>query len=1071
MEERPGAAVMRAIVAADMVGSTALRASVGDERADRLLHDYAELVRAAVSAHGGVIRRWMGDGMTATFPSASAAVAASLALQRSVATYGRRADAVSAFAVRIGLSAGEVRFDEADQEEHGIAVVEAARLERLAGSGEIVATRLARQLAGRNVRAGFEDLGELTLKGLDDPVAAVRVIDLDPLQAARPLPASITIDERFPLVGRGGDVERAEACWRDVTAGQAGAVLVSGQPGMGKTRFVSRLCQLAHDDRALVLAGACDPDVSGPYQAFVTALTEIADVDADLAAAVADGAGPLGTLFPHRWAGREAPDGTTRQQLFEAVTALFETLAVAQPVVLVLEDLHWAAHPSVQLLRHLVRHLDRSRVLLVGTFRAEDIPLAHPLHELLAETAGSSTTVRINLAPLATADVAELIAARVPDAPAPHVGRFAQRVVDDSGGNPFFVCELLHHLAATGELQRLVDSSGVERLPIPDSVRGVVSQRLTRTSPELGDLLTTAAVMGQSFGLRLLAHLGDRPLHHVVELLEEAERSALVFEVDAGQFAFTHAIVRSTMLDRLSATRRALAHARVAEALETLEPNRHDQLAHHWRQAGADDQAVAHLRLAAERDLETFAFESAADRFQQLIDHYRPDTTDSVRCWLGLGLARRALGQLDYLDAVLEAGRRARRLRDHDLLAEAALATRWPGTYFMVNDAGAAILELGEDAVETLADHDPRRARILATLAVHDRDPAQTERFLSSAYLAADTAGDASVRGQVLVSDYISRWSPDTVTQRAELLEELVRLARSTGHPDLEFYARFFGACHATECADLFTARRRLRLLHAELRFSFNSYFQFLAQRLEISIDLYTGQGDQGRVDELAKRFDSSFADTSNTWAVQTAELARQQGRLGSLEPAIEAVLATSDLSDVWAPALGLARLANGKRAGAQQVLDDYQLQRVDHFWLASVMSAAELAVELGDAGRARELITSLSPYRGQLAMAGPGSMCFGLVTAMLGRLAATVGDEAGAVELLTGAMAQADELGAPFEAVRARRCLAELRSGRADGRAEASRLLATAWEVAERHGFDGERDLLARLAAEVAAS
>lgn len=1067
MEER-SAATIRAIVAADIVGSTALRASLGDQRADRLLRAFVELAADATGRFGGVIRRWMGDGMTASFPSASAAIGAALAIQRSVALYARRPEAVAPFEVRIGIGVGEVVFDPADDEEHGVAVVEAARLERLARPGEVVATELVRLLGERRSSACFEPLGPVTLKGFDDPIDVVRVIDPMPLDMLRPVPSSLVVDRRFPLVGRGSAVSSALDVWKEVAAGEPRTLLICGQPGIGKTRFAAQVADVAHTENALVLGGVCDADLAVPYQPIARALTGAREFHADLDAAIGGGEGPLGPLFPARRPGRDDGGAAERLELFEAVVGVVEALCANQPLVIVLDDVQWATPPTVQLIRHLVRRLDQSRVLIIATYRAEEVTPAHPLNDLLVEARGSTRCAALELGPLEIDDVVTLIDARLPGTEPAGFESFATRVVHESAGNPFFICELLDHLSSTGQLAALV-AAGNESLPIPDSVRGVVGQRLSRLAPEVSDLLVTAAVVGHSFDVDLLADLLERRLDDVLDLVEQAAGVALVQEVRAGVFAFAHAMVRSTVLERLSATRRAISHRRVAEALDRLRPDSHDHLALHWHLAGADDRAAVHRELAARRDLEAFAFESAAERYQQLLDHYgRVETNEAARAWLGLGYARRALGQPDYLEAMVEAGRLARRVRDADVLADAAVGCVWPGTYLRPGEilGGLAVIELTEDALDVIGSSDPRRPRLLATIGVHDVDPNRRQAFLDEARELAEAIGDPAVLGHVLVAEHLADWNPASLDRRAAVIERLTRVARTAGVAEIEFYAGLFVVFNALERGDLPRARRALRELESSSRAAHGVYLEFMAERLAVSFDLFTGSPDaQARIDSLAARFADTHADTVNTWAAQTALLANYEGRMAALVPAIRSVLDKTNVGEVWRSSLGLALALDGQTEEAAEILAAWEEPAFDYFWLVSVVTAGDLAAELGDADASRALFARLEPYRDQLCIAGPGSLCYGFVATTLGRLALTMGDAEQAIELLTTAVERADRVGAPYDAVRARRVLAEAMLATGAETADVLDLIESASATAERHGYAGERHLLANLA------
>lgn len=1060
-----GSARLRAVLFTDVVGSSDLRSRLGDAAADRLRRDHDQLTAAAIAAHHGVVLRWTGDGVKASFPGASAAVAAAVDLQRAVARYPRSVDAVAPFQIRIGVAVGEVTW--ADDDEHGVAVIEAARLEALAEPGQTLATDLVARLGQRRVEATFEEVGVRSLKGLDHPVTVMRVIDSAD-GGVRPLPRALVTDRRFPMVGRARELATARRRWDEVAAGAAATVLVAGHPGLGKSRFLTRVAAEAHEAGAVVLAGVSDSDLAVPYQPFAMAFADAAPLDEELAAAVAEGAGPLGALFPTRRGARaDDPGPAARFELFESVAALTERLAHDQPLVLVLEDLHWAAPSTVQLLRHLVRRADDARVLILASYRAEEIGPSHPLQDLLAELASTPSMTRIELGGLAEAEVGELVAARFADAAAATRAEVTRRIHHDSGGSPFFVCELLHHLGSTGALDDL--AGGADHLPLPDSVRDVVGQRLGRLPESTRDLLTTAATVGLSFDLELLAAAVDRDPATVLEDLEAVARVALVDEVGPARFAFTHALVRTALLDQRSATRAALLHRRVATAIVALARADFDELARHWRLAGDEEQAVDNVEQAARRDLEALAYESALDRYLTVAEHRRRrtpiDAGGLARAVLGVGLARRALGQPEYLAAVQEAGRIGRRLRDPDLVADAAVASTWPGTFFIIagrTDAG--LVELCEDALDLLAPDDHRRTRILSTLASHltfDRDRTRREALLAEAHERARAEGDPELIGTVQVADFLALWDPSTIDRREELVRGIARMARASGDNDLEFFGGFFAAVVAAERGDLAASRERLDQLGPSVAASRNFYFGFLAERLVVSLDIAASvPGVQADVDALAARYEGTHADTSGTWGLQTGGLARQAGTLGSIAPLVRSIV-DGGAAPNWRSALGLALLESGDRAGAEAVLDAFVEPPLDYFWLTTMQTIAELAVGLGRTDRAAELLDLLAPYDGQVGVTASGTYLFGLVGTTIGLLAAHTGDHPRAVATLERALARADAIGAPFEATRTRRLLATSLAATAADPHRVATLVGEATALAERHGFAGEAALL----------
>lgn len=1061
---------LRSILFTDMVGSTEQRARLGEDRADDLRRDHDDLLARCIATHEGRVLRWTGDGVKADFATASAAVSAALDIQRAVARYARSARAVADFALRIGLAVGEVSFE--DEDIHGVAVIEAARLERLAGPGEVWCTDLVRRLGALRVDAEFESIGERILKGLDDPVSVVRIVDTRTGANARPMARAVLGDRRFPMVGRDEDVLSALASWEDASAGLTRVVLVTGQAGLGKSRFIAHLANHAHAAGAMVLAGACDSDLDVPYQPFAMAFDEVRSVDDDLALAITDGAGPLGPLFPSRRQQTGGSGPSARFDLFDAVVKLLERLTQDQPVVVVLEDLHWATPPTVQLLRHVVRYAAGARVLVLASYRAEEIGPGHPLNELLAEIRPGTAVSRVDLRPLATNDVANLLRARVDNSLGDRVTAFAARVCDEGAGNPFFICELLHHLSTTGELERLVQGDPSGRFAIPDSVRDIVGQRIGRLGTRSAELLQVAAIIGQTFDVEVLAAAVDADVEEVLDLLEAAERIALVSESSAGRFGFAHAIVRTTLLEASSATRARLLHRRIAEAIDRLLPEEHDELARHWFGAGVDDKGNEHLELAARRDLEALAYESAADRYRALINYHGgpDDLAPAARAWLGLGLAQRGMGLVVYRAAIDEAGRLARRQRDPDLLADTAIASIWPGTMFPVAGAtDTGMVELCEDALDLIADDDQRRVRILSTLASHltfESDRSRRSAILEEAHALARADGRPDLVGSVLVAEYLSLWDPTTSDRRARIAVDVARAARATGDADLTFFGGFFEAIGLAERCDVASARSVLEHLTAAADATHNFYFRFLVERFLLSLDILVGRGDaQAAVDALAAEYGDTHADTAGTWSIQTGGIAIQAGRLGALAPALAAMTEKSSVGGNWTGAYGLALALAGDREAAMVVLDQLDPPPLDYFWLVTTQCTAELVVELGRADLAPSLQASLDPFRDQLGISASGSLCLGLVRTSLGQLANLTGDHALAIDLLEEAVSVADRIGAPYEATKARRALVSARLGSGASAGEVAGIVERARSTAAAFGFEDELARLDRLA------
>ncbi|MBK9181114.1 MAG: AAA family ATPase [Acidimicrobiales bacterium] len=1063
-----------AILFTDMVDSTALRSRLGDDRADLLRKHHDDLLASVIEAHRGTVTRWTGDGVKAAFSTASDAVGAATAIQRAVIDYGTGDGAVAAFEVRVGLAVGEVTIDEGG-DRRGVAVIEAARLEALARPGQILATEAVRMLGHRRSNVAFEEVGERTLKGLDQPVLVYRVIDLEH-GTAPPIPRLLVIDRRFPLVGRDQQVAAFRSSWDDARAGSGGLMLVRGQPGIGKTRFVSQCADIAHQSGAIVLAGVCGSDVDVPYEPVVMACRSAGGFDETLDLAMSTRAGSLGRLFPGSTSSRiDTQPELARLELFEAVAALVGRLSRVHPLLLVVEDLHWATAPTVLLLRHLIQERDAHRLLIMGTYRPADLGASHPLRELLADVRSSGRTTIADLEVLSEANVAEMVTSLAGSAPITRVADIAHTVHHESAGNPFFASELLHHLASTGQLEQALTGAADHRMTTPDSVHDVVAQRLSRLAPGTHEMLTLAAVIGPTFDVGLLATVVDRDADDVLDVLEEVARAGIVVEVGVDQFAFVHAIVRTSMLDELSASRRARAHRRIAEALEARGAEQFDELARHWQLAGMESKSTKHLARAARRDLVALAFESARERYRQVIDLLNSDphadVVERANAWLGFGAAARALGDASFRQAIVRAGRLARTARNPELMAEAASMSTWLGTslFFIAEMPDTELIELCEDAISMLADDDPMRARILATLASHltfgsTREP--REKLIAEANDLAGRHGDPPLAADVLHAEFVCLWEPATLERREQIARDLGRLARATGDTQTEFISGFFAAYCLLERGDLPGSRARLHELAPVLELTKNEFNVFHTHRLLLTIDIVRSESDaQQRVDELFRRFRSTTADAEGTWMIQTAVLAYQAGALGQMVDALQA-MTTGPQSRMWEAGLGLGLLCAGDRAGAEAVLDRPEEIPRNYFWLPVLQARAEVAAELGRRDHCQQIFDEVREFRGLMSVTGGGSSCFGLVSRTMGVLALALEDVTGAIELLTEAVEQADRIEAVFEAVSSRRSLAGAlaAAGRTDA---AATLLDEALTVAERRGFAREAQLIQRAQAD----
>ena len=723
----------------DLVGSTQLQSSVTPNVADAIRRDHFTVLRRSIAEAGGREVKNLGDGLMVVFASASAAIACAVSMQQGVEHDSRSRP--QEIGLRIGVSSGEVTFE--DDDYFGDPVIEAARLCARCAGGQILASDLVRLNAGRRNPHPSSPVGDLELKGLPDPVATVEV-HWEPVVTGRErgpaLPGMLTEAGRFPFAGRQKEAEQLLGAYETVSTGATRLVLIAGEPGIGKTRLTSELAEQVVGAGGAVLAGRSDELVGIPYQPFVEALRWQL-LQSDGSAELGSRAGELVRLVPEL--AKVIPDlrppvtaspESERMSLFESVREWFGAVAAVRPILLVLDDLHWSDLGTLLLVRHLVVNDPVPRLLVVGTYRDTDLDRTHPLSTVLAELHRRGDVERIALSGLDESGVADLMI-RTAGHELDEAGvALAMSLQEDTGGNPFFVGEVLRHLAESGTIAqrggRWVAGGDSSEAYLPEGIRQVVGRRLSVLPHETQKLLSSASVIGARFGLDLLAVVTETRPDDVLDALEPALDAHLLLETGFGRYQFAHALVRSTLHGELSTTRRGRLHQAVAEALEKLHVRNLDDvmadLAYHWGEAGTstvDDVAFTYARRAADLAMEQASPDEAARWFR--IARERLDGEDPVvdaDLLLQLGLAESAAGAPGWQQTLLAAARAGLALGDLRLAADAlthsqriAFAT---SSLTPANDEKMRLLEQAiEQATEQVPDDSFPAAQLTFELA------------------------------------------------------------------------------------------------------------------------------------------------------------------------------------------------------------------------------------------------------------------------------------------------------------------------------------------------------------------
>jgi DNA-binding SARP family transcriptional activator/tetratricopeptide (TPR) repeat protein len=655
--------------------------------------------------------------------------------------------------------------------------------------------------------------------------------------ARPPLPPLLSARRAATFVGRTRELEVLGRAFSAARASRCQAVLLTGEPGVGKTSVAAELARRAHeDDGALVLYGAADEEPLIAFQPFLEALrgwlTEVGleelrirteAVAADLAPLVPE----LRQRLPDLPEPLEADPDTRRYRLFRAVASLLAELSRSAPVVLVLDDLQWAHESSLLLLKHVARSSTDAALLIVGTSRDPHPRGAGALTDLIADLRRDGLLKRISVGGLSEDEVALLVSERAGEHAPPRLARLLHR---ETEGNPFFIGEVWLHLAQSelgSRPEAWVHALQSGKLGVPEGVKEVTTRRLRRLDVRSRQVLELASVIGLDFGFDLVERLSG-PDPDLIDALDQAVAAQLVRELPAevGRYAFSHTLTRAALYEALPSVRRATLHGRTGAALEELHAADLDpylgELAFHFLAAGggAVDKAVGYSLRAGDRASRQLAYAEAAGHYERALDALeragrvdRPPGHEIVARLVEIGDVLAQVGELARADRLLgrAAAAAAGHMRDLELeaLVQRDLVRLSAGTSGSVEGCGrfaeAAIAEL-----ETLG-HDRGLASAWFLLGMvpwmHCRH-GEAGRAFERGRAHARAAGDRRKEAQIL--EYLAAshlFGPTPVSEAIVRCERL--LAETTGGPSYEILFALSGL-HAMR-GEFETARELLR--------------------------------------------------------------------------------------------------------------------------------------------------------------------------------------------------------------------------------------------------------------------
>jgi class 3 adenylate cyclase len=838
-------------------------------------------------------------------------------------------------------------------------------------------------------------------------------------------------------------------------SGRGSITTLVGEPGIGKTRLSEEFCVYAGLRGAQILKGrSYEGAVEIPFLPFVDALRQYVRTRPDeaLRQELGDGAPELANLvsevrqrFPDLSEPMKLEGDAERMRLFESVAGFLRNASSAQPLVLLLDDLHWSDKPSLLLLRHLARDVGNLRLLVVGTYRDVDLDRAHPLAEVLAALRREPVYQRILLRGLPQEDVLAFLAALAdnePDADELSARQaLAEALFRETEGNPFFIGEVINHLLEEGKIFREGKSwrtnvTSVSELGIPEGVREVVSRRLSRLGDACNDMLTIASAMPAGFRWEVLSAVSGGGEAGLLDVLDEALAARLIHEQQgplAGTYEFTHALIRQTLYGELSTPRRVLLHRRIGDALEKLHgadagPHLAELAYHFFHSApGGDVEKAIHYAVEAGRRASAgVAHEEAAAHYERALQalDLKPSDDPALRCELLLSLTE-AHGSIPAIDRAREVGLQAaeiaRSLGAWDKLGRAAIRMGWE----FAPDLGFDELRM-RYLEEALAAVDPAdtalQVRLLARLA-HGLTFVDTERGVAYADQAVAVARESGDPTSLAYALNAKQWSLGTgaedVDLRLALSKELGEVAQKAGLAEFAAESLRNRAYGLLERGDAAGAKRELEVYHRVVKELRNPAFLWQDAALRGMWALLEGRFEEGEraADEAfahSKRFGHAIG--AQIHGIQVARARAEQGRLEEYIPVLESILQTNP-NPAWHSRIvqihaELGHEEEARREFEAMAAQDFADVQRDAIWNITMTYLAEGAAFLRDTRRCEQIYEMLLPQAGQNVMVTFGA-CNGPVARYLGLLTAALGHFDDAERHFEDALAMNRRLGA----------------------------------------------------------
>lgn len=1026
----------------------------------------------AVDRAGGRVFGDMGDGAAACFATADEAAAAAMEMKASAEQ--TRASAEPTIELRIGVHRGQVVLN--GDGFIGMSVHVAARLCDAAPNGHIAAsTDFCAALDSTRSSITVTPYERRVMKGIAE---AMDVCLLTDPTRPQPVPGASDGRTRWSIASTPWLTERSTPrrmvgrSAEQLELHQLGSksdervqlALVNGEPGIGKSTLLHSCGARFAENGRLCVIGRADEIQPAPYREFIEALAHVIPhlPDETIADHVLRHGHLLARLIPglgHRAppldaAAASAGGEPERFRLFEAISDLLRSITAHQPMVILLEDLHWSTEPSLALLQHLARSVQLPSLLLIASFRPTEMHDDGPLATFLGRVAADANVTRVRLGPLEPLDVEAMVA------DLPFAG-IADQLHAKTSGSPLFLTEMIRSFSESGQPARADDGS----LLVPNTVQELAISRVDRLGPAHRAVLADAAVLGPVFELPDVERLAAAHID-VLGTLEEAEQAGIIIThpVDDDAFVFSHALVRDAIYERISAPRRRRRHGAAADAIlasagdrlatRAAEVLRHIELS---KREQAPDLIVELARSAAANSIALLDLDDAVRHQEVVVEALRrqqPKTpahlAETVEALLGLAAAETSAGRNRGRRTFVEAAAEARAIERWDLFSEAASGY---GGHLKENQA---ILDVSEPAglITEALEHEPpataMRSRLLTALAIWHRQHvpyAERRRLTNEALEIARSLEDKRNLAMVLAEIHRALHGPNSTVEALAAGHELEQLAAELGDDMIAFHSLNLRLHAEFELGDWSCLDERAEQLERVAERIGTIEGQRISLLWKATVATLEGQDRVHRqtvreLDELI----ASFPETVRSIMLGASSMMLPwfRGQSGALYNYSESFAAPFTLAlfaaDSGQPDLALKHVED---AGGPAELSASQ----NYLFFQDAVAIARTAMRSGDKGLAAELYEILTQYSGRNARMGLVAF-LGAVDHHLGTLAVVLDQPAAAIEHFNAALHRHRSMNAqPWVAL----TLAELAGAlHTTGSADAASVTAEARALAE---------------------